>query len=103
MTVAARYATAALRDGETVEIEGVPLIMDGGGRVTDAGDWYVAQRNTGPKLLTARSFGFWGHGPAGETMTKEHLHGDEHPSCINPVEPAYSFDYHECVKVAIAE
>jgi hypothetical protein len=98
-----RSATAALRDGATVEVEGVLFVIAGDGRVRDKGDWYVAQRNGGPKLLTARSFSFYKQGADGETVTRENLSDDEFPSWINPVEPAYAFDYPECVKVAIAE
>jgi hypothetical protein len=44
------------------------------------GDLYVAERNTGPQLLTARE------------VNREF-------NCIYPTEPAYAYDIWECVKV----
>ncbi len=41
----------ALRRGEVIDIEGIELKMDDG--EIKPGDLYVAERNTGPKLLTA--------------------------------------------------
>lgn len=72
----------ALRRGEIIDIDGIKLKMDAG-EITP-GDLYVAERNTGPKLLTACEV-------------------SAEMNCIHPVDfPAYSFDLHECVKVAEA-
>ncbi len=73
------YATLkALRRGETIDLEGILLKQDEG--EIEVGDLYVAERNTGPKLLTA---GFI----------------DETLGWIRPTRNAYPFDIGECVKV----
>ncbi len=43
-----------------------------------SGDFYIARRNTGYKLLTCRNLG---------------------DACVYPQETAYPFDFSECVKV----
>ena len=43
---------SALASGEVVILDGISLKMDDG--EIKSGDLYVAERNTGPKLLTAR-------------------------------------------------
>lgn len=53
------------------------------------GDTYVAERNSGPKLLTVREV---------RKTLGEH---DEYAGAVFAVEPAYPFDLWECVKVAI--
>ncbi|MEK9180102.1 MAG: hypothetical protein AAB897_01680 [Patescibacteria group bacterium] len=68
----------ALRSGAVVDFGGILLEMDEG--EIRSGDLYVAERNTGPHLLTAR-----------EVSTE---HGCIHSTCT-----AYSFDIGECVKV----
>ena len=66
-----------LRQGEVVSIEDLQLRMTEG--EIKPGDVYVAERNTGPKLLTAREIGI---------------------GCIHPYDAnSYSFDIWECVKV----
>lgn len=77
-----------LRAGESVEVEGVLVKMAGG--AIKAGDDYVGERNTGPKLLVAK-----------EVVTKpwgDHTVIDY----IHPTTIAYSFDGHECVRVEAA-
>lgn len=69
----------ALRRGEVIDLDGIKLKIDE--EEIKPGDLYVAERNTGPKLLTARVV-------------------DTDAGCIHPVDsPVYSFDLHECVKV----
>lgn len=94
-------AVAALRAGETVELEGCLFEADGDGRPMSKGDWYVAQRSGGPKLLTVKSFSYYSMAERTVTKTTDSLAADDPwPSWILPQEfPAYSFDYGECVKV----
>ena len=66
----------ALQRGEIIDLEGIRLKMDDG--EIKPGDLYVAERNTGPKLLTA---------------------GDIKYSCIFPTTIDYPYDIWECVKV----
>jgi len=68
----------ALRQGKVVEIEGRKLKMVDD--IIEPGDVYVAERNTGPKVLTAKSV-------------------NEHGGYIHPTTPDYAFDICECVKV----
>lgn len=75
-------ALRALRNGEILEIEGVQFRMIPGD--IEVGDWYIAERNVGPKLLTARKIEMSG----------------EYPNWIVPIEMAYCYDWHECVRVA---
>jgi len=76
------YATInALLVGRAVTIDGVSYIKDGNGQVHD-GDIYIAERNTGPEVLVAE-----------KVCTLEGQHW------VRPVSMAYSYDYHECVKV----
>jgi len=72
----------ALRAGEVVEIEGVRFRAIEG--EIQPGDWYVAERNTGPHLLTCRE-------------------NDKENRWIVPVEEKYSFDTGECVRVEMVE
>ena len=66
-----------LRTGKTVNFDGIKMVS---GEI-EPGDLYVAERNTGPKLLTA------------EKIRKD-------KGYIVPVDfPAYSFDICECVKI----
>lgn len=83
-----RYATIrALRAGETVEFEGVPF-RAAADQTLSPGDTYIAERNTGPQLLTVR----------------RHV---EEPNLVNgfvtSVEVAYPYDRSECVKVTMIE
>lgn len=68
----------ALTAGEVVDIEGIKLRMDDG--KIRPGDLYVAERNTGPKLLTAKIV-------------------DLEIGCIFPTCDAYPYDIGEYVKV----
>lgn len=81
-----------LRDGKIVNFHGIDLIMDEG--KICPGDIYLAERNTGAKLLTARIVD---------------------PNIIHPIDqietslknkdgsvfkfPEYSYDTRDCVKV----
>lgn len=76
-------AQRILSDGGTVEIEGLAFVMDGDGEVRP-GDTYIAERNTGPKLLTCLGINI-------------------SLSCIVPVENAYCFDTNECIRVKMVE
>lgn len=76
-------AQGILRDGGIVEIEGLKFVMDGDGEVA-VGDTYIAERNTGPKLLTVQSI-------------REDLY------FVVPVENEYCYDTWECVKVRMVE
>lgn len=82
----------ALRSDETVELEGVAFVADDG--PIRKGDWYIAQRNQGPRLLTAHSFQrYLGAGEA------EEVDSSEDASWIISEEREYPYDTHECVKV----
>jgi len=70
--------TRKLLRGETVDFEGIRLEMDEG--PISSGDLYVAERNTGPKLLTA-------------------LRISEELGCVFPTTPDYPYNIWECVKV----
>lgn len=72
----------ALRNGEVVEIEGVRFRMKSG--EIEVGDFYIAERNTGPHLLTAK------------VINRE-------LECIVPIEDAYPYDLWECVRVQEVE
>lgn len=74
----------ALRDGQVVELDGIRLRMSGDGTVMQ-GDLYVAERNTGPKLLTA-----------GKVVPPD---AEPFGGWIQPTTIAYSYDIGECVKV----
>lgn len=73
-----------LRGGNTLILEGMQVIMLPG--EIEVGDWYVAERNTGPHLLTAR-----------EIVKNDSMLG----GWIHPNEIAYSFDLSECVRVKV--
>lgn len=74
----------ALRRGEIVDLGGIKFKIDvdesGEEKEIQPGDLYVAERNTGPHLLTAR---------------KVNLES----GCIFSTCGAYPFDLPECVKV----
>jgi len=73
-------AQVALRRGETLELDGILFKMDGDGTVRE-GDLYIAERNSGPKLLTAKRI-------------------DIENGWIVPVDRyAYPYNIGECVKV----
>jgi hypothetical protein len=69
-----------LRNGEAIDLGGIPLKMDTG--ELQVGDLYVAERNTGPHLLTVKGFG---------------------EDCVFATTPVYAFNTGECVKVCEAE
>lgn len=82
----------ALREGKVLDLDGLRLRMDvdekGQEKEIQPGDLYVAERNTGPQLLTAEKIvdpvDFWG----GKFVI---------PTTMN-----YPYDLHECVKVVEA-
>lgn len=67
-----------LRNGEVVDLEGIKLRMADG--KLKIGDLYVAERNTGPHLLTVKGF-------------------NEDGDVVFPTTHAYCFNAWECVKV----
>lgn len=76
-----RPTLQALRAGEVVDLEGIRVRMDRG--ELGPGDLYVAERNTGPKLLTVRKID-----PRGWIEARD--------------SDAYSYNWGECVKVCEA-
>lgn len=84
-----RYPTlTALRAGEVVDLGGILVEMDEGD--IKNGDLYVAERNSGPHLLTARKV-VWCTCGCGAI------------DFICPTTVDYPFDGHECVKVREVE
>jgi hypothetical protein len=90
-------AQEILRNGETIEIEGCLFRMLGDGRPSRAGEWYIAERNGGPKLLTVKEFAFY-H-PRKDLVRLKELKAKDWPSWIYSVEFAYPYDYNECCLV----
>ena len=80
-----------LYDGNVLYLDGLRLVKDEG--EIKVGDLYIAERNTGPKLLTAKEivpFNSPDHsGYGGWIIPTNHLE--------------YSYDLHECVKVKEVE
>lgn len=78
----------ALRQGQVIDLEGLRFRMavdeNGQERPVEAGDLYIAERNTGPQLLTAL-----------KVMNEESLAG----GFIIPTTHHYPYDVSECVKV----
>ena len=73
-----------LRKGGTVEVNGQKYVIEGDGVVSEPGDIYIAERNRGPRLLTARVI--------------------DSREWIVPVEDReYCYDTWECCKVRKAE
>jgi len=85
-----------VREEGTVELEGMTLRIIPGkeyGSDLEPGDTYVAERNSGPKLLTVK-----------EVHTHNTHPGARHTNWVVPVEQyAYSFDPGECAGVEIVE
>lgn len=77
------HALRALHRGEVLDLDGVKVMKSDG--LIAVGDLYVAVRNTGPHLLTARKI----------VMAKCGCC----VSFIVPTTPDYAFDGQECVKV----
>lgn len=81
----------ALRKGEVLDLEGLKFRIDldaeGYEKEIQAGDLYIAERNTGPQLLTA------------ERIVKEDSMCGGY---IIPTTNNYPYDLHECVKVVEA-
>ena len=70
---------SALERGEIVDIGGGLLVKKADGEL-QPGDLYVAERCTGPHLLTCREI-------------------NEEYGCVYATTPAYPFDTNECVKI----
>jgi hypothetical protein len=68
----------ALRVGDTIEVEGIPVKMREGAILV--GDLYVGEHNGPARLLTCQSY-------------------SDDKSWINPEENAYAYDWFECVRV----
>ena len=87
MVVRERKTILALRGGEVIDLEGIKLKMvvgpDGQEKKIRSGDLYVAERNTGPELLTAKKI-------------------VEDGEFIIPTCNGYPYDIYECVKVCEA-
>lgn len=82
-----RYETLKrLRAGEVVELDGRRFHKIGEGEDIQPGDLYIAERNTGPKLLTCHRNVGHGSGNLGSYYIV--------PTTIN-----YSYDWDECVMV----
>lgn len=80
-------ALKALREGKAVSIKGV-LFKATEEEEIKPGDIYIAERNTGPRLLTAKRIVGPGEGP------------DGFGGWIDAKEfPAYNYDIWECVRV----
>lgn len=71
----------ALRSGEVIDFEGIKLKMADG--PIGVGDLYVAERNQGPRFLTAKKV-------------------DEELGCIFPTTNHYPYNIGECVRVCEA-
>lgn len=84
----------ALRRGEVVDLGGIKFKMDvnenGEERKIREGDLYIAERNTGPKFLTAKKI-------VGEGESSNGFGGWIDATTID-----YSYDTGECVKVVEA-
>jgi len=74
-------ALKKLKAGEVLNLGGILVKIDEGD--LKDGDLYVAERNTGPHLLTARFV--------------DHTRG-----CVFPTTIDYPFDLYECIKVCEA-
>lgn len=84
-----------LREGEEVEFEGVKLRMTPGketGATLEPGDSYIAERNSGPKLLTVAY-----------VVDRDYAQrfGLKFSGWVVPTEVQYSFDFYECVGVEV--
>jgi len=93
----------ALRRGETIDFEGVPIQMVG--EELQPGDTYIGERNVGPKLLTVKEI-FMSSCSACSKEAKENsctTCGGPFRDHVVPVEPGYCYDYGECVKVTLVE
>jgi len=77
----------ALRRGEIIDLGGIKLKMDDG--QIQVGDLYIGERNTGPKLLTAKRIVM--------------LDNESGINFIVPTCNAYYYDGPECVKVCEAD
>ena len=70
-----------LRAGRIVQVGGKLYKMDDDGEVKQ-GDWYIAERNTGPELLQAKT-----------------IFPENGRPLILPEQIAYGYNTHECIKV----
>jgi len=79
-----------LREGQTIDFEGVSLVMEEGELCV--GDTYIAERSTGPHLLTVKKL-----------VMMDPQYRDNVIDFVVSVENAYFFNAHECVKVRMLE
>jgi hypothetical protein len=88
-------AIHALMRGERIIVDGWELEMESG--PIQSGDFYVGQRNQGPKFLTCDRIRYTQNdGTMGDTPDTGTLYG-----IVYPVEMAYPYDEPECVKVRV--
>lgn len=90
------YSTLrALRNGETITIEGCEFVADNS--PLEVGDWYIGERNQGPKLATVKRFAKWDYDQ--ELKLVDAPSFDE-ADVVFPMEwNVYAYDATECVKV----
>lgn len=84
---AGRALMRALREGEVIDFEGVP-VRKAEDQDLAPGDSYLAMRNTGPHLLTVS-----------KVVREDNLVS----GFVLAQEPAYPFDLPECVKIDFVE
>ena len=77
-----------LRSEKKIDFEGLTIRYIGEWTELKPGDSYMAERNTGPKLLTVKE-------------VKETLGGGKYAGAVYPMENEYPYDLPECVKVEI--
>jgi hypothetical protein len=75
-----RETIIALKNGDPVVLEGLVFVKDEG--ELQPGDLYIAERNTGPHLLTVKRVEI---------------------GAVFPTTPDYPFDIDECVKVQLVK
>ena len=89
-----------LLSGEIINLDGILLVRDEG--EIKPGDLYVAERNTGPKLLTCLKV-VLPHEEEGyfksPTTWQEVISTAIAKGYVVPTTNNYSYDLHECVKV----
>jgi hypothetical protein len=90
-----RETLKKLRDGGVVDLCGIFFEMDEG--PIQEGDLYIAERNTGPQLLTAKKVVMCECAGC-ETSCLDSCYTNL-PDYIIPTCAAYPYCYEECVKV----
>jgi hypothetical protein len=79
-----RETLDALYRDEIIDLEGLKFRKIGNGEELNPGDLYIAERNTGPKLLTCRK-------------------NNRDDGWIVPTTMEYCYDTWECIKVELVE